>query len=202
MMVRLGASTVLGGQAEDQGAQAGGDGGSTGEVGPGRPAGVSTGGFPRAASRTRRARFRATGAPQVPLWVVVGPTVQLGLNLPYPSLRPKQRELRFVGIHRDDLRAFQHPPCRLAGPLRHVHASRVLGLLRGLRPIPRPSVGNGPAHQPGRLPGGEGDRGWFPRSPWNRSMREAPALTPTASPRLRRSSSPWPPHRTNKPASE
>ena len=41
----------------------------TREVGPGRPAGVSTGGFPRAASRTRRARFRATGAPQVPLWV-------------------------------------------------------------------------------------------------------------------------------------
>ena len=37
-----------------------------GEVDPGRPAGVSTGGFPRAASRTRRARFRATGAPQVP----------------------------------------------------------------------------------------------------------------------------------------
>ena len=41
-----------------------------------------------------------------------------------------------------------------------------------------------------------------PRSPRNRSMREPPALTPTASPRLRRSSSPWPPHRTNKPASE
>ena len=76
---------------------------ATREVGPGRPAGVSTGGFPRAASRTRRARFRATGAPQVPLWVVVGPTVQLGLNLPYSSLRPKQRELRFVGIH-------QRPP--------------------------------------------------------------------------------------------
>jgi hypothetical protein len=48
----------------------------------------------------------------------------------------------------------------------------------------------------------EGDRGWFPRSPRNRSMREAPALTPTASPRLRRSSSTWPPHRTDNPASE
>jgi hypothetical protein len=35
----------------------------------------------------------------------------------------------------------------------------------------------------------EGDHGWFPRSPRNRSMREAPALTPTASPRLRRSPS-------------
>ena len=31
------------------------------EVGPGRPAGVSTGGFPRAASRTRRARFPGNG---------------------------------------------------------------------------------------------------------------------------------------------
>jgi hypothetical protein len=36
----------------------------------------------------------------------------------------------------------------------------------------------------------------------NRSMREASALTPTASPRLRRRPSAWPPHRTNKPATE
>ena len=36
-----------------------------GEVGPGRPAGVSAGGFPRTASRTRRATLAATGAPQV-----------------------------------------------------------------------------------------------------------------------------------------
>ena len=33
-------------------------------------------------------------------------------------------------------------------------------------------------------------------------MREASAFTPTASPRLRRRPSPWPPHRTSKPASE
>src|SRR6185437_2524050 len=33
-------------------------------------------------------------------------------------------------------------------------------------------------------------------------MREAPAFTPTASPRLRRSTSTWPPHRIDKPASE
>ncbi|GAA1287860.1 hypothetical protein GCM10009579_58880 [Streptomyces javensis] len=38
-----------------------------GEVDSGRPAGVSTSGFPRAASRTRRARFRAPGSPQIPL---------------------------------------------------------------------------------------------------------------------------------------
>jgi hypothetical protein len=33
----------------------------------------------------------------------------------------------------------------------------------------------------------------------NRSMREAPTFTPTASPRLRRRHSPWPPHRGNSP---
>ena len=37
-----------------------------GEVDPGRPAGVATGGFPRVASRTRRAPLNAPGAPQVP----------------------------------------------------------------------------------------------------------------------------------------
>jgi hypothetical protein len=44
-----------------------------GEVGSGRPADVTAGGFPRAASRTRRARHRATGSPQAP-W---------GLDAPY-----------------------------------------------------------------------------------------------------------------------
>lgn len=37
-----------------------------GEVDSGRPADVSTSGFPRAASRTRRARLRAPGSPQIP----------------------------------------------------------------------------------------------------------------------------------------
>ena len=105
-------------------------------------------------------------------------------------------------VFTNGLRAFQCPPCRLAGPLRHVHASRVLGLLRDLRPVPRPPVGNGPAHPPDRLPGGEGRPGTVPTFTWNRSMREAPASTPTASPRLRRRPSAWPPHRTHKPASE
>ncbi|MFI8437898.1 IS5 family transposase [Streptomyces sp. NPDC079020] len=39
---------------------------AVGEVDSGRPAGVSTSGFPRAASRTRRARLRAPGSPQIP----------------------------------------------------------------------------------------------------------------------------------------
>ncbi len=37
-----------------------------GEVGPGRPAGVTTGGSPRTASRTRRAPLSAPGSPQAP----------------------------------------------------------------------------------------------------------------------------------------
>ena len=32
--------------------------------------------------------------------IITGPTVQLGLDLPYPALRPKQGELQFVGVHR------------------------------------------------------------------------------------------------------
>jgi len=36
---------------------------------------------------------------------------------------------------------------------------------------------------------------WFPRSPCDRSVREAPSSTPAASPRLRRRLSSWPPHR-------
>lgn len=39
---------------------------AVGEVDSGRPADVSTSGFPRAASRTRRARLRAPGSPQIP----------------------------------------------------------------------------------------------------------------------------------------
>jgi hypothetical protein len=77
----------------------------------------------------------------------------------------------------------------------------VLGLLQGLRPAPRPSVGNEPAHRRTGCPAG-GRSGTVPTFTWNRSMREAPALTPTASPRLRRRPSTWPPHRTGQPASE
>ncbi|WP_195911060.1 phosphotransferase [Streptomyces kaniharaensis] len=52
------------------------------------------------------------------------------------------------------------------------------------------------------LSGGSGDRGWFPRSPLDRSVREMPSSTPAASPRLRRRPSTWPPHRNGHPASE
>ena len=166
------------------------------EVDSGRPAGVSTGGFPRVASRTRRARFRATGAPQAP-----SSTVQLGLNLPYPSLRTTQRALRSVGIHRrpPGIPASSLPTCWPPSPCARLSRARTT---TGPPPHPTAIGRQRTCPPPDWLPGGKGDRGWFPRSPRNRSMREAPALTPTASPRLRRSSSTRPPHRTHKPASE
>ena len=43
---------------------------AVGEVDSGRPADASTSGFPRAASRTRRARLRAPGSPQIPFRAV------------------------------------------------------------------------------------------------------------------------------------
>ena len=55
---------------------------------------------------------------------------------------------------------------------------------------------------PGRMPGSQGNRGWFPRSPDHRSARPALSYTPAVSPRLRRRPSAWPPHRLLHTASE
>ena len=48
--------------------------------------------------------------------IITGPTVQLGLDLPYPSLRPKQRKLRFVGVHRRPSRHSSLLPADLLVP--------------------------------------------------------------------------------------
>lgn len=70
-------------------------------------------------------------------------------------------------------------------------------LLRGLRPTRDPrSATDLPTNRAG-CPAGKGDRGWFPRSRCDRSIREAPSSTPAASPRLRRRPSARPPHRQN-----
>ena len=92
--------------------------------------------------------------------------------------------------------------CWLTGPLRHVRSFPPLGLLRVLRPIPRPWVGNGPAHHRAGLSGGRATGGWFPRSPLDHSFREVPSYIPVASPRLRRRHSPWPPARPLQPGPE
>src|SRR4051812_16492320 len=48
-------------------------------------------------------------------------------------------------IFTDALLAFQHPSCGPTGLLRHAGGFPALGLLRDLRPAPRPSAGDEPA---------------------------------------------------------
>ena len=85
--------------------------------------------------------------------IISGPTVQLGLDLQYPAAPPKVADSS-SSVFTSVLPAFQHLRCGLAGPLRHVRASRALGLLRGLRPTRRPSAGNEPAHRRTGCPAG------------------------------------------------
>jgi hypothetical protein len=79
-------------------------------------------------------------------------------------------------VFTNDLLAFQHCRCRLAGPLRHVRAFRPLGLLRTLRPLPRRQPTTGLSQQPEWIPGSGNDAGWFPcslqtdRSAWHPAL--------------------------------
>lgn len=78
----------------------------------------------------------------------------------------------------------------------------MLGLLQGLRPIPRPSIGNGPGPHSGpdvRL-GATGDGSHVHHTTVRPGRR--PALPRQHRHRLRRSPSAWPPHRSGSPASE
>jgi len=81
------------------------------------------------------------------------------------------------------------------------HGFPGLGLLQGLRPTRRPQAGNEPAHhRPGWAAGGRPRM--VPTFTRHRSTRSVASSTPTASPRLRRSPSAWPPHRRLHSASE
>src|SRR6478752_2669585 len=83
--------------------------------------------------------------------IITGPTVQFGLNLPYPSLRPKQRELRFVGIHRrpPGIPASSLPACWPPSPCGRLSRPpwRVVTPATTTEPPPRPAptAGNEPA---------------------------------------------------------
>lgn len=95
----------------------------------------------------------------------------------------------FTGVHL----AFQHPHCRLAGHLRPAVGSpnprgraQLRRLLRGLRPVPRPSADDGPAaDQTGCLARRATGDGSHVHQMIDRQGR-CPALAPAASPRLRR----------------
>jgi hypothetical protein len=79
--------------------------------------------------------------------------VQLGLDLPYPSLRPIQRQLRFVGVHQrpPGIPASSLPTCWPPSPCARLSRARTT---TGPPPHPRPSVDNGPAHHRTGCPAG------------------------------------------------
>ena len=95
--------------------------------------------------------------------IITGPTVQLGLDLQYPALRPIQDGLRLVGIHR------RQPPglpvtsaADLLAPFAMCAALPRARTTTGPPPRPRPSADNATCPPPDWLPGGEGDRGTVP----------------------------------------
>lgn len=120
-----------------------------GEVDSGRPAGVSTCGFPRAASRTRRARLRAPGSPQVHIQLRVAARISgnSGREDPVPAstarnflrrtveLRSSVVGLRVTAIDR-------WLPGRRTGQLRHaeqvVREAELLSERAGPSPLCRP----------------------------------------------------------------
>lgn len=75
-----------------------------------------------------------------------------------------------------DLLAFQSIHRRLAVPLRHVRASRTLGLLRGLRHVAMPSVDDEPARRPAGCQEVRATSRRFPRSPHSVQQGSRPAL--------------------------
>jgi hypothetical protein len=97
---------------------------------------------------------------------VVGcPSVQLGLDPQYPRLRLLGRRPRGAPTFTGVLLACQHQRCGLAAALGHAAGFPGLGLLRRLRPTPRPAADGGPARRRPGWPAGRATPGQFPRSP-------------------------------------
>jgi hypothetical protein len=100
------------------------------------------------------------------------------------------------------LPVFQHPYCRLAGPLRHARSLSPARTTTGPPPRPAPSTDDA-SIPPVRMDSGSWERhGTVPVFTENRLISPASSFAPAASPRLRRRLSPWPPHRHAKSASE
>jgi hypothetical protein len=126
--------------------------------------------------------------------IVIRPTVPLGLDLQYPasglaaspavvhSYSPASS--RYSSTFATDLLApFAVRPAFPASDYYEASAPTSAISRRRAALLPR------------WLHGSEGHTGRFPRSSPSRSTSEASSSTPTASPRLRRRSSPWPPGR-------
>jgi hypothetical protein len=128
---------------------------------------------------------------------IVGcPSVQLGLDPQYPRLRllDRKHRPRCAGVHR-------RPPGLPAPPLRACCPPSPCGRLSRPRTTtgtpPRPAT---PSRRracppPAWLAGGKGGRRAVPTFTMSRLTGSAPSYSPAASPRVRRSPSPWPPSR-------
>lgn len=108
-------------------------------------------------------------------WIVGCPTVQLGLDLPYPALSAKQREHRLVSIHRrpPGIPASLLPTCWPPSPCADLSSART-----ATKPPPHPTVISRRRTCPSvsRMEPREGDRGWFPRSPPTVRRGRCPAI--------------------------
>ena len=125
--------------------------------------------------------------------IVGRPLMQLGLDSQYSRLSQLGRRPRSVGIHRRPP-AMPIPPCELAAPLRHVDGFPVRGLLRGLRPATTPSADDELSlGRTTRMAAGSVMA--VPMFTVNRLTGSASSCAPTASPRVRRRLSSWPPWR-------
>jgi hypothetical protein len=155
---------------------------------------LSAGPFPRPALRTGRARSHASGSPRVHAagLVVASPSVQLGLDLQYPSLGLVEIGPRRVGIHR-------RPPGLPVPTSRTRWAPSPCSRLSRPRtttdPPPRPWVISRRCASPlpTRPVGRKATQRRFPRSPLTGRRDRCPAFPLQACPRLRRRPSSWPP---------
>ena len=123
------------------------------------------------------------------------PAVKLGLHPRYPRPRPPGPDPG--RCHSAARLAALQPPSLLetAAALPHVPGSPRLGVLRRLRPAPGRSADSGPSPDPRAGRATTGQTGTVPVFTAIRSTKEEPSSAPAASPRLPRSTSPWPPGR-------
>ena len=126
------------------------------------------------------------------------PTVKLGLHPRYPRPRPHRGRIAGAAIRRRVLRHCSLLPfLETAAALPHVPGSPRLGVLRRLRPAPGRSADSGPSPDPRAGRATTGQTGTVPVFTAIRSTKEEPSSVPAASPRLPRSTSPWPPGSTS-----
>src|SRR3954453_23912114 len=110
-----------------------------------------------------------------PVLIVTCPPVQRALDPEYPRLRPLGLRPRRDAIQRRPPRLPDHR-CRSAASLRHAAGFPGLGLLRRLRPTPRPTADSEPC------PHHAGGPRMVPTFIADRSTGTAPSFSPAASP--------------------